>query len=1014
MCSIILACLVSCSKDGTETQKPDDPETLSMDVTPITVSNVATTKSIVITNNYDWAIYSNASWCKLSTTYGSKGQSTVELQIEENTTYDDRSAIITVQGQIECLTLNVTQRQKDALVISKTEYEVSANSGEIEVELNTNATYEITVNSNWIHKVDAGRGLTTNKVKFIIDQHTGYDDRTGIISVKGANGTTTITVIQRQKNAIIITSKNIEAIGEGEEIEIEISANITYDITQSVNWITPVATPRGLTTNKLKFTVAANNTGALRTGKITVKNTTNGLSEDVTVTQKAKVLAISCTPFADILIPAGGSTVINYTLTGVSSSATVTATVSDGWKATVSKTNATTGKITVTAPKPFVNSTISIKATEGTQTPTCTLSFVEGIATLDESSFDIPNSGATQTVKVTTNFDYTVSIPVDAQSWLSVASSRAIRTETLTFTIKPNNGNSRSATVTLVDNDNKVLQSIVFNQFSKTRIVNVETKGTLSTLIPTDEITSIESLKITGILNDVDFITIKAMTNLESIDLSEVNITTFPNNSLFNKTKLKEVLLPNTLTEIIDVLSGCKLLKSIVIPANVETIGYSAFKGCTALTTVTLESGSKLKIIKGGFFDYGSWSDSRGAFSGCTSLKSIIIPAGVEIIEEAAFKDCTALTTVTFEPGSMLKTIKGGYCSGSFPASYGAFSGCTSLNSITIPASAETIEGVAFKDCTALTTVTFEPGSILKTIGGAFAGCTSLNSITIPTSVETIGGAFSGCSTLTSVTFESGSMLKTIRGRAFSGCTLLSRVTIPASVETIEEAAFINCTSLTTFTFESGSKLKTLGGGSSSPDGIFAGCGLLKNITIPASVETIEAAAFKNCTALTTITFESGSNLKTIKGAFSDCTSLKSITIPAGVETIEARTFSGCTALTTVTFEVGSKLKTIGGGYNSQMINSSYGAFTDCTSLTTFDAKACTSLSNIEIYAFYKCSNLSLFIIGAITPPIADSSNRGGMYHASYAVLKVPQGCVNAYKTASWWGSFSSISEIDD
>ena len=111
---------------------------------------------------------------------------------------------------------------------------------------------------------------------------------------------------------------------------------------------------------------------------------------------------------------------------------------------------------------------------------------------------------------------------------------------------------------------------------------------------------------------------------------------------------------------------------------------------------------------------------------------------------------------------------------------------------------------------------------------------------------------------------------------------------------------FWGCSSLTTVTFEKGSQLKTIGGGSSSYYGAFSYCTALTSIEIPASVETIGASAFKGCSSLATVTFENGSQLKTIgggsysSGAFSDCTALTSIEIPASVETIEASAFKGC------------------------------------------------------------------------------------------------------------------------
>ena len=134
---------------------------------------------------------------------------------------------------------------------------------------------------------------------------------------------------------------------------------------------------------------------------------------------------------------------------------------------------------------------------------------------------------------------------------------------------------------------------------------------------------------------------------------------------------------------------------------------------------------------------------------------------------------------MTFEKGSKLKTVAG-------------FSHCTSLTTIEIPASVETIGQYAFNDCTSLHTVTFEKGSKLKTIGSdVFLNCTSLTMIEIPASVETIEDqAFEGCSLLATVTFEKGSQLKTVDG--FSNCTALTTVDMSActQVTRIEYRAF--------------------------------------------------------------------------------------------------------------------------------------------------------------------------------------------------------------------------------
>ena len=501
----------------------------------------------------------------------------------------------------------------------------------------------------------------------------------------------------------------------------------------------------------------------------------------------------------DIAILNGGeSKTISYTITDATENTVVKAIAQDGWKVKVNATSTDKGTITITAPNPIVESEILVFANDGSyRTVMVSLNCMQGQINIADNSIDATPAGGTQEIKLTTNLDYTVEIPDNAKSWLSLApETRAMREDTIVFEVTANEGIQRYATVALKDEQGNILQTIIFRQLGMCTEIHVETKGELENELADYDYANIESLKITGVLNDVDFLFIyRMMPNLKNLDIAEVNITALPTQAFYNSKNVEHLILPNTLITIGEEMFYQSDLRSVVIPTNVTTVGYSAFKRCSSLTTVTFEKESQLKTIGGDYY--------YGAFSDCTALTSIEIPASVETIGNTAFSDCSSLATVTFEKGSRLKTIGNN-----------AYYRCTSLTSIEIPASVETIEKKAFMHCSSLATVTFEKGSQLKTIAG-----------------DSYDGAFSDCTALTSIE-------------------------IPASVETIEATAFKRCSKLATVTFEKGSQLKTIGGGYSSSShfgtysdyyGAFSDCSSLTSIEILASVETIEATAFKRC-----------------------------------------------------------------------------------------------------------------------------------------------------------------------
>ena len=366
-------------------------------------------------------------------------------------------------------------------------------------------------------------------------------------------------------------------------------------------------------------------------------------------------------------------------------------------------------------------------------------------------------------------------------------------------------------------------------------------------------------------------------------------------------------------------------LKEYTIPASVTEIASGAFDGCTELETVYIASRSSALTVQDGAFDECEKLSLVTGYADSTAMGSVIKASGVTrahitagTIASSAFSGCTTLTSVTVGDGVTR-------------IGRSAFSGCTSLASITIGNSVTSIGDSAFTDCTSLESVYITDIEMWLAISFAssaanpllYAGNLYLNGelvtgeLIIPDGVTSIGDyAFSGCTSLTSVTIPDS--VTSIGDYAFRYCASLTSIAIPDSVTSIGSDAFYGCTNIVSATMPAHAindipqdSLETvvITSGDSIGYGAFAGCTSLTSVTIPDSVTSIEWDAFSGCTSLASIAIPD--SVTSIGGqAFYDCDSLTSVTIGNGVKSIGDSAFRYCTSLTSVT--IGDGVTSIG------------------------------------------------------------------------------------------------------
>ncbi len=394
---------------------------------------------------------------------------------------------------------------------------------------------------------------------------------------------------------------------------------------------------------------------------------------------------------------------------------------------------------------------------------------------------------------------------------------------------------------------------------------------------------------------------------------------------------------------------GADGLKSVEIGDYVETIGSGAFY---ASSVKTLVLGERVKIIGGSAFHD-------------TNIESVVFPASLQIIRKLAFRNCEKLRSVSFG-GEKLTSIE------SF-----AFSWCPLLASFNMPNSVTSLGESVFEDCYGLTKVSISE-KLTVIPESAFCGCPIAN-LTIPASVTAIGkSAFFKCAT--------------------------PHIYIPGSVKSIGDWAFENSTCQSVHLNE---------GIASIGEYAFYETTQLKAVSIPSSVTSIGTRAFMR-SAVENV--QLSGNVKVIpEGLFYE-SNLKSLEIPQGVTEIGEWAFRMNPNLTDVT--IAGSVKTIGKeafdhcnidrlllGEGIEVIGN--GAF---YGLEVENLTLPKSVKSIGQYAFN--NNVFNEVRPQNSVPCQLDEEGFSSWAYSDSRLVVPDGSLEAYRTAPGWRQFANIETV--
>ncbi len=293
---------------------------------------------------------------------------------------------------------------------------------------------------------------------------------------------------------------------------------------------------------------------------------------------------------------------------------------------------------------------------------------------------------------------------------------------TMTSLKKVTYGPELTSIMNLVFMDCTSLEEIGVRDGEKNNLVTIERESFRGCI----SLTSLDFIENVKKITTMAFMNCKGITEFHT-PVTEIGMDAFSNSGLKSVTLESGVDLGET------VFAYCESLETLTFKGNINSTNKSIFKGCTSLETVNgLE---KLNSIPdymfantglSGKLELSNKEIGSFAFSGCSNIEQLVFKENV-VLKDSAFSDCEKLSKVSFEKGGQIGEMAFQHCvtlgdkdTTESPSlvldevesiAHSAFSDCTTLKVVSLPATLSDISYLAFLGCTGIQTMTVADGN---------------------------------------------------------------------------------------------------------------------------------------------------------------------------------------------------------------------------------------------------------------------------------------------------------------
>ena len=301
--------------------------------------------------SYDVIIPSGCDWITLPAGARSKSRGTttsaVVLRVKENTSYQDREAVVTIANRSADVSVGIYIHQPFATVfkIDKTEFQVPMKGGTVTANVESNVSYDVKIPSgcNWISLVGGSRtrGAKTSVVMLQVSENTSGSDRSAVVTVSNSKAgvSSGITITQPFNTNFNVDATPLEVDELGGTLGVSVAANVSVDVRSQADWlkvggktgvgdgywtqqivVSPFTAKTAQRTGNVKFLYAAANQSVLV--PVTQTRTLYISESDITLTEDGQTQALTLTNSKAAAVKWSSS---NTAVATVSSTGTVTA-----------------------------------------------------------------------------------------------------------------------------------------------------------------------------------------------------------------------------------------------------------------------------------------------------------------------------------------------------------------------------------------------------------------------------------------------------------------------------------------------------------------------------------------------------------------------------------------------------------------------------------------------------------------------------------------------------------------